>query len=363
MISIKHQILLVLSAGLLQSCTHFKSQPSEKRLPSNVLENTSPACVIPLFTWTHRPLTAATIPDFFRHSTIGAIEANQQSWNDKDPGNALAGNGMYFEGDPFSSRSYGEYLVMAQLKPRTPWINLTSYGPLEAGLTEELATAIRQNDMSVLHTWISQSGFAHALTLRASMSQTLDDLPVDISSVQVIPRLHEMKAFEKHQIISSDNRFETLLVEFADHLPLLEKIWTDDSKMDFPSDELVSQAIAAEFNSVEGIRDTIYELGSRLNIDPIEIFLSDVSTSLENIQEISQALKNKKYLSHEDHPATAAELRLNVIRHWKRGKGFKSLSSAWLWIKTYQKTYSIFPSQTDGGDKIIPSVFKTTCPQ
>lgn len=346
---------------LTLDCFAVESKATEFKIGSGA----TPCCAVQVFSWTQNPLALNDPRQHALNSSRGAIEDNQVKWDPQNPGMALAGRGFYVSGDPFSSRSYGDYLVVFNLKPNQPITDLRFYGQLEDGtLREPAISLIRSESTFVLHKWYSQSGTTLAGVVRGHQNQNPDELPLDLNSAQSfkIKSPETAERFAIHKKISNDQDFINSVMEYSDHIGFLEMLWNSTEKT--LSDKLIESAMLSEMKLVPDMRDALFAIDVKYPESEPLIDTFEYNDSLDDkgkLAELVLYLKSKQLLNSDQNPTSFAECKKLWKINWKKSQGFSHIQDLFEKIKNYKMQYGLTKTNQYDYPSTLKAKFKATC--
>ncbi|MFZ3231685.1 MAG: hypothetical protein WA160_15865 [Pseudobdellovibrio sp.] len=344
---------------LIVACAHHDiDQNKDFRKPAQAVEAKTPSCSVPIFAWTNRSISKNDVMTFTKKQILGALEDSQTKWDPKKSKIDLAGKGMYFSGDPFSSQSFGNHLIIAMLKPNQSLKDLRPVGLLEDGVneTDSVKKEIKSNSKIILHNSSSKTGVASNVVIRANTNEELTELPIEISSLDVVATPKKMQFWKMHKLVNKNDSIQNVLNEYSDQMLALHESWEAWDKL--PNDKIVWLALASELNT------TFAELAESIHedhqIDIIEALTYNEEMPIDVITDFSIEAKQKYFLELNSTTDKTADLKKDLITSWKSTVGYKNFLSAYSYLQNYKQTLGI--KKQDTGERYLnPSTLDATC--
>lgn len=337
-------------------------QPKKEiRAVATTVDSKTAACAIPIFSWTNADVNSKNVAAFTIRHIVGGIEASQTVWDPKAGGMDLAGRGMYFSGDPFSSQSYGDHLVIAQLKPNQDQKDLRQFGLLEnsgTATSPEVENAVRSESPLILHSWVAKTGNAAAIVARAKVGAKPESLPVELQNLEVVvtPAPEVRKSWSSHKPVLPNDTLAQALTKYADKILSLHDSWESFDAQ--PSADLVWKIIFTDLQT--DLADEQGQIIEKYQVDPFEsLQYNSEDMPAEAIALLTKAAQKKKYLPASAKVATTADLKEQMTKAWVQSTNYKNYLSIYSYLQNFKRKYGIQQKQ----DELNPSTLEaTSCP-
>lgn len=324
-------------------------------------DSTTPPCEVPIFHWTGVPVTTAKASAYLAKKVAGTTEANQTMWapfGGQSDGADLAGKGIYFEADPFSSHSYGNYLVIAFLKPQQPAKDVRSLGLLDDPEKDaEAAPAIRSDNHLLIHQWISAGGGSDAVVLRARKTDKAEDLPLILARTEAVDASgeQELKPWSNHAVVAPGESLGSALQKYMDRFLDLSDIWASQAAS--PTDDLIWSAIRIDLSSATG--DSIGELSIERTHVGWEPFDSCDEMSAHDLNVAIKKFRKAGALGATTNASSACDLKSKLVAEFKESKGYSRYLSIFNHLQNLKHQLGIDAQPSES--EVLVSTLNATC--